>query len=271
MITTLAETVQNDLLEAIEHDSLTLPTLPEVALEIRRAAEDSEISVSALSRVIGRDTALSARLIKVVNSPLLRRHSEVTSLHTAITRLGVNYTSNLATGLVIEQIFNARSPAVERTMRECWATSVAVAGLAYELSRRTHKLKPDQAALAGMVHLIGMLPILTYAEDHNDLLADPVCLNHIIDNIHPLIGSKILRSWDFPRALADVPLFHLDVQREQAAADYADLVQVASLLNRPLEQRPTLNKLPAWQRLGMDDLDPPLLSSEVQQAKAFLA
>ncbi|WP_442964329.1 HDOD domain-containing protein [Pseudomonas sp. KNUC1026] len=271
MIIPLAETVQNDLLEAIEQDTLTLPTLPEVALDIRRAAEDSEISVSALSRVISRDTALSARLIKVVNSPLLRGHSEVTSLHTAITRLGVNYTSNLATGLVIEQIFNARSQVVERKMRDCWATSVAVAGLGYELCRRTHKLKPDQAALAGMVHLIGVLPILTYAEDHNDLLSDPVCLNHIIENIHPLIGSRILRSWEFPRALADVPLFHLDCQREQPTADYADVVQIASLLNRPLESRPSLNKLPAWQRLGMDNLDPPMMSSDVQEAKALLA
>lgn len=65
----LAEKVQQDLVEAIDNDDLVLPTLPEVALQIRRAAEDPEISVSTLSKVIGRDTALSARLIKVVNSP----------------------------------------------------------------------------------------------------------------------------------------------------------------------------------------------------------
>ena len=58
--------------------------------------------------LIGRDTALSARLIKVVNSPLLRATQEVTDLHTAITRLGTNYSSNLAIGLVMEQIFHAR-------------------------------------------------------------------------------------------------------------------------------------------------------------------
>lgn len=271
MINALAQTVQADLLKAVEQDTLTLPTLPEVALDIRKAAENSEVSVSELSRVIGRDTALSARLIKVVNSPLLRSQVEVTSLHTAITRLGVNYTCNLATGLVIEQIFNARSPAVERKMRDSWATSVAVAGLAYELCRRTRKLHADQAALAGMVHLIGVLPILTYAEDNNDLLADPVCLNHIIDTIHPMIGSKILHSWEFPQALADVPLFQLDDRREQGAVDYADVVQMAALLNLPVEQRPTLNTLPAYQRLGMDALDPPLSGDEVQQAKAMLA
>ncbi|MFF7706864.1 HDOD domain-containing protein [Pseudomonas sp. NPDC007930] len=268
---TLAETVQADLLEAIERDTLMLPTLPEVALAIRKAAEDSEVSVTELSRVIGRDTALSARLIKVVNSPLLRSQVEVTTLHTAITRLGVNYTCNLAVGLVIEQIFNARSPVVERKMRDSWATSVAVAGLAYELCRRTQKLKADQAALAGMVHLIGVLPILTYAEDHNDLLADPVCLNHIIESIHPVIGSKILRRWEFPRALAEVPLFHLEYEREQPQADYADVVQMAALLNKPVEQRLFMSKLPAYQRMGMEFLDPPLSGSEVVEAKAMLA
>lgn len=63
-------------------------------MSIREAAEDSEISVAALSKVIGRDAALSARLIKVVNSPLLRAAVEVTDLHTAITRLGINYSCN---------------------------------------------------------------------------------------------------------------------------------------------------------------------------------
>ncbi len=105
---------------AIDNDDLVLPTLPEVALQIRQAAEDPEISISHLSKVIGRDTALSARLIKVVNSPLLRASQEVTDLHTAITRLGINYSSNLAIGLVMEQIFHARSEVVELKMREVW-------------------------------------------------------------------------------------------------------------------------------------------------------
>ena len=104
----LAEKVQQSLVTAIDNDDLVLPTLPEVALNIRQAAEDPEISISHLSKVIGRDTALSARLIKVVNSPLLRATQEVTDLHTAITRLGTNYSSNLAIGLVMEQIFHAR-------------------------------------------------------------------------------------------------------------------------------------------------------------------
>jgi len=85
----MADEVQRNLIKAIDRDALFLPTLPEVALKIRLAAEDTEISIAALSKVIGSDTALSARLIKVVNSPLLRPNFEVSDVNTAITRLAL--------------------------------------------------------------------------------------------------------------------------------------------------------------------------------------
>jgi HD-like signal output (HDOD) protein len=242
----LAEKVQRDLVEAIDNDDLVLPTLPEVALQIRKAAEDPEISISSLSKVIGRDAALSARLIKVVNSPLLRATQEVTDLHTAITRLGINYSSNLAIGLVMEQIFHARSEVVEQKMREVWRKSLEIAGVSYALCRSYTQLKPDQAALGGLVHQIGVLPILTYAEDHYELLSDPVSLNHVIDHIHPLLGDKLLRVWEFPDML----------KRQSGQIDYVDLVQVASLYCHKDTEHPISRidpfSVPAFIKLGID-------------------
>ncbi|MGY2292159.1 HDOD domain-containing protein [Pseudomonas sp. SDO528_S397] len=225
----LAEKVQQALVAAIDNDDLVLPTLPEVALKIRQAAEDPDISISHLSKVIGRDTALSARLIKVVNSPLLRATQEVTDLHTAITRLGTNYSSNLAIGLVMEQIFHARSEVVEQKMRDVWRCSLEVAGVSYALCRNHSQLKPDQAALGGLVHQIGVLPILTYAEDHYELLSDPVSLNHVIESIHPLLGDKLLHGWDFPEMLANLPGHYQNLERDSERLDYIDIVQVAAL------------------------------------------
>lgn len=246
----LAEMVQAQLLAAIEKDDLVLPTLPEVALSIREAAEDSEISVAALSRVIGRDAALSARLIKVVNSPLLRASVEVTDLHTAITRLGINYSCNLAIGLVIEQIFHARSPSVEHKLRDIWANSLDVAGISYELCRRYTQLKPDQATLGGLVHQIGALPVLIYAEEHNELLSDPVCLHYVIEQIHPVLGDKILGAWEFPEQLVKLPSQVQDLDRRTDKIDYIDIVQIAHLLSHRNRSRP-LAALPAYQHLGL--------------------
>lgn len=246
----LAEMVQAELLDAIENDDLVLPTLPEVALSIREAAENSEISVAALSKVIGRDAALSARMIKVVNSPLLRASVEVTELHTAITRLGINYSCNLAIGLVIEQIFHARSPAVEQKLRDIWLNSLEVAGISYELSRRYTRLKPDQAALGGLVHQIGALPILIYAEEHNELLADPVCLHHVIEQIQPVLGDKILKSWEFPQPFTQLPSQLQNLGRRTDRMDYIDVVQLACALNCKNPERP-FTDLPAYRHLNL--------------------
>ena len=187
----LADKVQQDLIRAIDQDELVLPTLPEVALQVREAAEDPDVSIQALSKVIGNDAALTARIIRVVNSPLLRSPKEITDLQMAISRLGINYTCNLATGLAMEQMFQATSDVVDRKMREVWNKSTEIAGICHALCRHYTRLAPDQATLAGLVHQIGALPILTYAEEHSELLADSISLNHVIERIHPLIGERI--------------------------------------------------------------------------------
>lgn len=268
----LAEKVQRALVMAIDNDDLVLPTLPEVALKIRQAAEDPEVSISHLSKVISRDTALTARLIKVVNSPLLRATQEVTDLHTAITRLGTNYSSNLSIGLVMEQIFHARSEVVEQKMRDVWRRSLEVAGVCYALCRNHSQLKPDQAALGGLVHQIGVLPILTYAEDHYELLSDPVSLNHVIDSIHPLLGDKLLRGWDFPEMLVNVPAHYQDLEHDSASLDYVDLVQVAVLYCHKNTDHPlanaALSSLPAFRKLRIDPLNE-AVRTELDEARSM--
>ena len=108
-MTDLAQRVQDELIQAIDKDQLVLPTLPEVALRVREAAENPNVSIPDLVREISTDAALSARLIKVVNSPLLRTRQEITDLGMAVNRMGINYTANLATGLAMAQMFQATS------------------------------------------------------------------------------------------------------------------------------------------------------------------
>ncbi|PWU27987.1 histidine kinase [Pseudomonas sp. RW407] len=252
----LAEKVQQELLRAIDNDELVLPTLPEVALRVREAAEDPDVSIHDLARVIGNDAALTARIIKVVNSPLLRTNKEITDLQMAIGRLGINYTSNLATGLAMEQMFQATSDVVDRKMREVWNKSVEVAGICHALCRHYTRLMPDQATLAGLVHQIGVLPILTYAEENGELLADSISLNHVIERIHPVIGDRILKAWEFPAPIAEVPGHYLDFTRDSVKADYVDIVQVATLQSYLGSQHPFTeldwSSIPSFAKLGID-------------------
>jgi HD-like signal output (HDOD) protein len=69
----VADAVREEVTIAISKDQLQLPTLPEVALKIRDAAEREDISAADLAEVIGEDPSLAARVLKVANSPIPRR------------------------------------------------------------------------------------------------------------------------------------------------------------------------------------------------------
>ncbi|QIB51102.1 HDOD domain-containing protein [Pseudomonas sp. OIL-1] len=276
-MTDLAERVQTQLMDAIDRDQLVLPTLPEVALRVREAAEDPDVSIPALVQEISNDAALSARLIKVVNSPLLRTRQEITDLSMAVNRMGISYTANLATGLAMAQMFQATSDVIDQKMRLIWTRSLEVAGISHVLCRHYTRLKPDQATLGGLVHQIGVLPILSYAEEHDELLRDPASLDLVIERLHPLLGDRILDAWDFPLPLRRIPSQHLDFQRDSEATDYADIIQVAMLQSLSGTDHPFTkmdwNSLPSFTKLGLtqsegEDED---LSAEMEAAMQLLA
>ncbi len=252
---TIADTIKDDLITAIENDKLVLPTLPEAALKVREIAESEDSAIQDLVKVISNDTARSARLIRVCNSPLFRGSRQIENLNMAVSRLGMAYTSNLAMGLAMEQMFQATSDMIDKRLRATWQTSTEVAGICHVLAQHYTKLKPDQATLAGLVHLIGVLPILRYVEDQ-DIQISSIMLDNVIDELHPQIGQRILKKWDFPAELQQVPLEYSNWYREVPKADYADLVMVANLQlvagsDHPLTEM-DWSSISAFDRLGLD-------------------
>jgi len=251
----ISETIKADLTVAIENDKLVLPTLPEAALQVREIAESEDSAIGDLVKVISNDTALSARIIRVCNSPLFRGNRAIENLNMAVSRLGMVYTSNLAMGLAMQQMFQATSEMIDKRLRATWQTSTEVAGVCHVLAQHYTKLKPDQATLAGLVHLIGVLPILRYVEDE-DVQISSIMLDNVIEELHPRIGAAILKRWDFPKDLQNVPLEYANFQREVPAADYADLVMVANLQLAAGSEHPWAqldgSSIPAFERLGID-------------------
>ena len=252
----VADDFLKELLDALNNDRLILPTLPEVALRIREAVEDPSVSAGKLATVIGNDAALAARLIKVANSPLLRGRMSVDNLQSAITRLGITFVRNLATGLAMEQMFQATNDLVDKRLRDSWEHSLEVASISHVLASHYTRLKPDQATLAGLVHEIGILPILACAEDTPELLADEDTFNSIIDQLHPKIGRAILEAWDFPPELVAVPEGYLNLGRQSHnGPDYVDVVTVANLQSYSGSNNPLTSfdwsQVPAFGKLGL--------------------
>lgn len=245
----------NDLLDDLENDNLVLPTLPEVAIKVRDTLEDESMGLADVAKIVTTDTALSARLIQIANSPLLRASREIESVDAAITRMGANMVRNLVTSIVMEQMFQATSDATDKRLRKIWEHSTEVAAISSALASQFTKLPADQALLAGLVHDIGALPILSRAEDVPELLENEALLDSIIAKTHTRVGEAILRKWNFPKELIAVAAEHEDLTRDSAQADLVDVVMVANLQSylgsdSPLAQA-DLTTVPAFAKLGL--------------------
>ncbi len=239
--------------DAIRNNRITLPTLPEVALKIRDAVEQDTASANKIADMVATDAALSARLLQVANSPLYRGRVTIDTIQMAVTRLGMKLVRSLVVSLAMKQIFQATSDVLDRRLRAIWENSVQVAAISRVLSQSLPHIDKDQAMLAGLIHNIGCLPILTMAESYPVLMANPELLDKFVANLNPGIGKLIMETWGFPESLAQVPANYQNYSYNSGEiADYVDIVMVARIqtMVSPPEDLPA--DIPAFRKLGLE-------------------
>jgi len=241
----------------LESEKLILPTFPEVALKARDAASNENTTAEELAAIINTDAALSARLLKVANSPLFRARNKIDNIQIAITRMGGRVVRNLIMSITVEQMFNTPSKQLAERFKNAWQHSVQVAAFSRVLAASSTNLDPEQAMLAGLFHDIGVLPILMAAEQNPALLADTVALDQLIEQLHTQVGKLIVEHWDFPDNLTEVVWEHENLLRDhKPEADYSDVVLVANL-QTPSKDNHSNNHvdwstIPAFKKLGLD-------------------
>lgn len=254
----MIEEFYTGLIEDISNNKLELPTLPEVALKVRETVEDDNVNARKVADVISSDAALSARLIQVANSPMYRGNKLIEDIQTAVARMGFTVTRDLVIGLAMRQMFQATSDVTDLRLRLTWEHSTQVAGLTTMFCKHFTKLKPDQAMLAGLVHDIGVLPILVRAEEYPELLENPALLDKLTRELHSRLGTLILDSWDFPKELVAVASEHENLEYDSGEGiDYVELVQAANIqahlgTNHPLGSV-DVSKIPSCIKLGITD------------------
>ncbi len=251
----IAKQFLESLISDLKSNKLVLPTLPEVALKVREAVNDDEASIGAIAKVIATDAALSARIIQVSNSPLLRASNAIQTLDMAVNRLGMKLVRDMVTSMVMEQMFQATTDLTDKKLRQVWEHSVTVAAISHALAAQFTKLNPELAMLAGLVHDIGVLPVITHAEDYPELLNNEAALNAVLRAVHGKIGTAILKAWNFSDELVAVASEHENLTRNSPQVDYVDIVTVANLqsymgTDHPLAQE-DWSKIPAFAKLGL--------------------
>ena len=216
---------------AYTEKKLRLPTQPQTAFEIRELVS-ADADLHDISICAQRDPGLAARLIKVANSPLYRGIANVATLPEAIGRIGLNATRNIAYVLSIQNLFNAKSPIVNELMKYTYAKSCEVAASCFILARHTGCIAPDRALLAGLVSHIGLLPVLYYIDQHSDLISGPLSIDGSLKKLRGIIGTMVLRQWDFDDELIAVPesCEYWGRETDNDQIDCCDTVILANLL-----------------------------------------
>ncbi len=246
----------NHVQAELDAKRLVLPTLPDVAIKVRDAVSQGDITANELAKLIVTDAALSARLIQVANSPLYRGTTEISNIQMAITRLGNTTIRTLVTSLVMQQMFKPSSALLEQQFRQTWEESINVSAISRALSAMTPHLSQDEAMLGGLIHQIGKLPILTLVENIPEFRDSPSRLNKLLEKAHAPIGKIIMAHWDFPEDLKAVAYEYVDFQRNPGPkADYVDVVQVAFLQSIAGTDHPACridwSTVPAFEKLGL--------------------
>jgi len=249
-----------DCYKFMQSDKLALPTIPDVSVKIRRAINDDKANNSKIARVVQVDPSITARLIQISNSPLYRGRRKIESCPEALTRLGLKASQDIITAFAMKAVFSAKSAVIRKKMQELWAHSSYVASISAVLAHKTPGFDPDRAMLAGLVHDIGIVPILTYADKRPDILTNPKDLADTVKNLRAKIGVQIIRKWDFPLDFEDVINHAENWYREgEEKADYADIVIIAQLHSFigkiDIKKMPKMDELPAYKKLMAGTLD----------------
>lgn len=253
------EPADNPLLQAcrrhLENDELELPTIPDVAYKIRRAINDENANSSKVARIAQIDPSITARLIKIANSPFYRGRKTIESCPEAITRIGLNAAQEIITAFSLKTVFTAKSPFIRHKMIELWTHSSFVAAISAVMAHKARGFDPDRAMLAGLIHDIGKVPILTFADQNGGLYESCTQLEEALALLHVDAGIKIVRQWRFPDDFADVIVnsenWHLDSQKPQDYAGIVMLAQLHGLIGKvDIKTLPKIDDLPAYQKLA---------------------
>ena len=229
------------LVEKINNDTLVLPTLPAIALKVRKSADDPNINLNGMADVVGQDPSLSARMIKISNSAFLGREVKVQSVTQSVTRIGLSQVKNIATALAMEQLFVSKNEVVKKYMAKKWDDTILIVAnamaalMTYQKATKDKHLALDTLTLSALVANIGALPVLTEAERHDSVFANPTFLDVAIEKLSGRIGGSIMRQWQFNDVFIQCAEHWRNLEFKTKDVSYIDFVRVGAALSNQVE------------------------------------
>lgn len=210
-----------------------LPSLPENITRLMELCNSDTVSVNIIGDGISRDPALTAQLLKLVNSAGYIQRIRRPSITDAVKIIGLKVIRNLLLVSGARNVMNSRYQV--RGLGKIWEGSNRVSFYARRLSTgRYPAMLIDNAALAGLLFELGKIILLSFdpkmVRRTQELMgAGRIRNSSVIEEVglgisHPEIGATIANRWNFPEPL--IAAIRFQQKPLQAPPEYQDLVHV---------------------------------------------
>lgn len=209
----------------IINQTVEIATLPEVTLRIIEVVQDPRSTAHDLHKIVSNDPALSARVLRVVNSAFYGLPGQIGSIDRAIMMLGLNAVKNIAIAASLAKMFKKGAICDDFTGKDLWMHSVAVGATNKLITNAIGLALPDEAFLAGLIHDLGLVAIM---QSQSQKLLEIVQMakagipfrkaeDQVLGTNHQEIGMALAAKWKFPRSFQYVSGYHhnpTDLARE---------------------------------------------------------
>ncbi|KQX00432.1 histidine kinase [Massilia sp. Root418] len=197
-----------DRLDAFKHvaaqasrGDLAFPTNVNASIRLQEALSDPDCHVEAAAKLIQADPLLAARTVAIANSVAYNRSgTEISSVRSAVQRLGVRTLQSLVAALIVRQLGSKiTDPALQAMSAQLWEHTAHVAALAQVIARRVTHVDPDTALFTGIIHEVGAFYMLAQADAYPGIMqGDP---EDWVEHGEMAIGRGVLRKLVVPEAV----------------------------------------------------------------------
>lgn len=213
-----------------------LPPLPGSTLRVLELIRDINASTRQMAGAVEMDPSLSARLLRMANSPIYSRQKNVSSIYQAIDVVGTKSLYDIVMMGMTSDVFakEIRSSVIGRTI---WEHSLAVALLARELSRMLGMRGTDEVFICGLLHDIGKIMLLRADVETYSKILDYKTEADMLDweketfgCDHAEIGALVAQGWRLPEDVCQSIRHHHNASHTVQHLFITHLINIANLV-----------------------------------------
>jgi putative nucleotidyltransferase with HDIG domain len=203
-----------DEIMGVIKSTYSLPSLSEVINKINNLMEDDTVSVNYIGNLMTKDISLSAKILKIVNSPYYGFPQRIYNLNHALVLLGSNTLKSI---IITSSIFDLMKDVMKGLWEHSLFCGLTAKYIAKQINNGKQIIDEDLVFSAGLLHDIGKLIIaIKFKDDFNAVIklaqeekkVYTEAEKEVLNISHADVGYYLTKEWNYPASICTPIRFH---------------------------------------------------------------